>query len=147
MRHRRPRAAPRSAAVLALQALADLGSVKGSVITRAWDPVTGRLTRLALDRQDVSGTEVDLKYAYDLAGNVTSIADAPTNTAVQSQAERQCFSYDGMRRLTQAWSTTAGACQAAGSVSQSNIGGPSPFWQQYAYDSVGNRTQKIVRTA
>ncbi|PZU47808.1 MAG: hypothetical protein DI566_04355, partial [Microbacterium sp.] len=33
------------------------------------------------------------------------------------------------------------------SVSQSNIGGPSPFWQQYAYDSVGNRTQKIVRTA
>ncbi|PZU43404.1 MAG: hypothetical protein DI566_14670 [Microbacterium sp.] len=32
-------------------------------------------------------------------------------------------------------------------MSQSNIGGPSPFWQQYAYDSVGNRTQKIVRTA
>lgn len=124
----------------------DLGTTKGAVVTQAWDPVTGRLTRLAVDREDIDGTEIDLNYAYDPAGNVTSINDAPTTTAVADQKERQCYTYDGMRRLTDAWSTTATACQAAGSVTQDNIGGPSPFWQQYVYDSVGNRTQKVVRT-
>ncbi len=125
----------------------DLGSTKGAVVTQAWDPVTGRLTRVAVDREDIDGTEIDLNYTYDPAGNVTSVSDAPTTTAVASHKERQCFTYDGMRRLTDGWSTTAAACQAAGSVSQAVVGGPSPFWQQFAYDAVGNRTQKVVRTA
>jgi len=125
----------------------DLGTTKGAVVTQAWDSATNRLTRLAVDRQDIDGTEIDLNYAYDQAGNIVTVNDAPTTAAVASQKERQCFNYDGMRRLTDSWSTTASSCQAAGSVTQSNIGGPSPFWQQYTYDVVGNRTQKIVRTA
>ncbi|MFT3798379.1 RHS repeat-associated core domain-containing protein [Microbacterium sp.] len=125
----------------------DLGNTKGAVITFAWDPVTHRLNGMSLDREDISGSEIALSYGYDPGGNVTSVADAPTNTAVSAQAERQCFVYDGMRRLTDAWSTTAAACQAAGSVTQSVVTGPAPYWQQFSYDTVGNRTQKVVRAA
>ncbi|MFT3798381.1 RHS repeat-associated core domain-containing protein [Microbacterium sp.] len=32
-------------------------------------------------------------------------------------------------------------------MTQSVVTGPAPYWQQFSYDTVGNRTQKVVRAA
>ncbi|WP_313896091.1 hypothetical protein [Streptomyces sp. YIM 98790] len=48
----------------------------------------------------------DLNYIYDQAGNVTSIAD-PVTLGGTTTPETQCFTYDGHRRLTDAWTPLA----------------------------------------
>src|SRR5262249_12261596 len=40
-------------------------------------------------------------YTYDPPGNVTAITDTTNGTT-----QAQCFGYDALRRLTQAWTTT-----------------------------------------
>lgn len=81
-------------------------------------------------------TVQDDQYAYDLDNTITSITDA-----VAGQA--QCFQYDSLDRLTQAWTTTASACQA--SPTQSDVGGTQPYWQTYSYDgATGNRTGLVA---
>ncbi len=72
-------------------------------------------------------------YEYDPAGNVTRIVD----TAV---GDNQCFRYDQLRRLTEAWSAPSG-CSAAPALA--SIGGPAPYWHSYTVDEVGNRTRDI----
>ena len=124
----------------------DLGNTYGAVVTYANDEVTERLTGISLDRERISGTDVELTYAYDDAGNITSIGDTPTNAEVKSNAERQCFTYDGLRRLTNAWTVGGSAgCAAAGSVVASALGGPAPYWNQYSYDKLGNRTKLVEK--
>jgi RHS repeat-associated protein len=73
----------------------------------------------------------DLNYTYDPAGNLTRLADTPTI----GDADKQCFTYDPLRRLREAWTTTAGTCGAAGG----NPGGPAPYWISYSFDDLGNR--------
>jgi RHS repeat-associated protein len=71
-------------------------------------------------------------YGYDDSSNVTSITDQ----ALPSP-QRQCFYYDGLQRLTAAW-TTAGACSAGSSGADRT--GPDPYQLGYAYDPVGDIT-------
>lgn len=127
--------------------LLDLGNTYGATITYDWDASTNRLSSIALDRERVNGSELNLQYAYDPAGNITSIVDAPTNTtAAAGFTEAQCFNYDGLRRLTDAWATPSTACGPANQVTQANIGGPAAYWHEYAYDQIGNRTSLTEHT-
>ncbi len=50
---------------------------------------------------------------------------------------QQCFTYDPLQQLTEAWSTTAATCQA--SPSQGVVGGPDPYWSSYTYTATGSR--------
>ncbi|WP_053170600.1 polymorphic toxin-type HINT domain-containing protein [Streptomyces sp. SBT349] len=76
-------------------------------------------------------------YTYDQAGNVLSIADtSATGTDVQ------CFQYDYLRRLTEAWAQTATTC--APTPSGGTMGGPAPYWHSYTYDAVGNRLTETL---
>ncbi|MEU9841885.1 type IV secretion protein Rhs, partial [Actinomadura sp. NPDC048032] len=85
------------------------------------------------------GTTGDDRYAtyhYTDAGTVTSITDVS-----RDGTDNQCFTYDHLQRLTEAWTQgTTAACspQPAGAV----IGGPAPYWQGFTYDTAGNRTQE-----
>ncbi|MGH3713889.1 MAG: RHS repeat domain-containing protein [Micromonosporaceae bacterium] len=95
-----------------------------------------RLTQVTSDREVPNGTPTtanDTTYGYDPAGNVTSITDITPGLGTDTQ----CFGYDGLRRLTEAWTVSA-TCGAAGA----GVGGPEPYWLSYTYDAVGNRTSE-----
>lgn len=125
--------------------LADLGNTYGAVVSYRYEQGTKRLTGISLDRERIDGTELDLSYAYDQAGNVTSLKDAPTNVKLAGEASRdnQCFSYDGLIRLESAWTAKNGNCAQAPSAGA--MGGAAPYWAEYSYDVLGNRTQLVTR--
>jgi RHS repeat-associated protein len=86
----------------------------------------------------MNGVPADRKYARDASGNVTSIA---TSSSAPGQpfgpTDVQCFAYDGLQNLTEAWTSTAASCEAPAS---STIGGAAPYWSSYTFDkATGNR--------
>ena len=120
----------------------DLGNTYGTVATYEYEPGTNRLTNLRLDRERIGGTELDLRYAYDPAGNVLSLKDVPS--APGRAADKQCFAYDELRRLTEAWTPGTGDCGLARSIP--GLGGAAPYWTSWEYDGLGNRTSETHRT-
>jgi RHS repeat-associated protein len=97
-----------------------------------WDQATGRLTRAVVDREVSPMRVSDTAYGHDQAGNVTSVVDESTG----QPKETQCFAYDSLRRLTEAW-TPATDCAATRNTA--SLGGPAPYWHSYGYDATGNR--------
>ncbi|MFD7311957.1 polymorphic toxin-type HINT domain-containing protein [Promicromonospora sp. NPDC059942] len=120
----------------------DLGNTYGTVVSYGYETGTSRLQRVKLDRERIGGTELDLTYAYDDAGNVLSVKDRPTATG--RAADRQCYQYDSMRRLTEAWTPASGNCGLAKSIAA--LGGAAPYWASFLYDAIGNRTDEFYRT-
>ncbi|MCI0689772.1 MAG: hypothetical protein L0Y54_21420, partial [Sporichthyaceae bacterium] len=116
----------------------------------AWQSVdyaddTGRLERADLDLEDVNGEVSSVAYGYDHAGNVTSIKDTPVASGYTANAETQCFRYDGLRRLTEAWTPSSGDCVPNPSVG--GLGGPAPYWLSWQFNAVGSRTQQVSHAA
>jgi RHS repeat-associated protein len=111
--------------------------------TFEYDEPTDRLKRAYTTRDVQAGVELnDVRYAYDPAGNVTSIADTPTDGTA---ADTQCFSYDYLRRLSDAW-TAKTDCSTAPTTATTatTVGGPAPYWHSYSYDVTGNRETEIL---
>lgn len=110
----------------------ELGSAGKRVwINNTYEPGTQLLSTSRTEREGVPGVDRAVTYAYDDSGNVTSATDAS-----RQGTDRQCFRYDYLQRLTEAW-TPAGDCAAApGSTA---LGGPAPYWQSYTYTAAGNR--------
>ncbi|MCW3819641.1 RHS repeat protein [Micromonospora sp. DR5-3] len=109
----------------------------GDVGKRAWqsyyyDDHTRRLARTIVDAEVTQPMQADLRYSYDPAGNVTSIADTPQG----QPADTQCFRYDHLRRMTEAW-TPGTDCGT--NPSASALAGPAPYWQSFTFDVIGNR--------
>ncbi|MFI9591313.1 RHS repeat-associated core domain-containing protein [Nonomuraea sp. NPDC052265] len=98
---------------------------------------TGRLASARAEREGVPGTDRNATYTHDQAGSITSISDAS-----RSGTDTQCFSYDRLQRLRQAWSQATPACAA--DPSGAAVGGPAPYWHSYAYDVTGSRTQEVL---
>ncbi|MFU8852018.1 RHS repeat-associated core domain-containing protein [Micromonospora sp. SL1-18] len=97
---------------------------------------TNQLSRM-LDTRDVAPyTVVDRTYNYDPSGNIVKISDAPSAV----DPDTQCFQYDHLQRLTEAW-TVADGC--ANGPTASGAGGPMPYWQSFRYDASGNRTKRV----
>ncbi|PZG23436.1 hypothetical protein C1I95_03235 [Micromonospora craterilacus] len=108
--------------------------------TYVYDDVTRRLSDFYFDR-DASVTNVAaLAYWYDPAGNVLSMANRPQdNDGNQRSADSdvQCFQYDQLRRLTQAWTQSNNVC--ATNPQAGDVGGVSPYWKSYVFDKAGSR--------
>lgn len=99
----------------------------------SYDVTTRRMTG-ALTRTQTSATPIaNLTYTYDPAGNVTKISDTPTGLS----ADHQCFKFDYLRRMTDAWTPSGADCAPAPTVA--GLGGAAPFWHSYTYDKSGNR--------
>jgi hypothetical protein len=49
----------------------------------------------------------------------------------------QCFQYDYLTRLSQAWSQGTSGC-SAGPSQPAESGATAPYWNQYSYDVTGN---------
>ncbi|MFE9832858.1 ricin-type beta-trefoil lectin domain protein [Streptomyces halstedii] len=129
-----------------------LRSTLGAQPHRVWslagfDDASGALTDQQVYREQNGDTSLvggklasHRSYWYDDAGNVTGIRER--STGIQ---ERQCFSYDPIGQLTEAWtSADLGHC-VDGPVKDDGTlnvtAGPddSGYWQRYEYDLLGNR--------
>lgn len=119
----------------------DLGSTYSFWVTHTYQDGTRRLQRTQVEREGVAGSDMDVAYSYDKAGNPTAVVDSATGKPLDAQ----CFRYDGMRRLTSAWTPASGSCTASPTFAA--LGGPAPYWKDYAFDAIGNRTKEIVHTA
>lgn len=97
------------------------GGTKKAFLTNFYEEGTGRLTGADVDDQ-TRGAVRDTAYTYDPAGNVTSIFDH-ANTG--NGADFQCFTYDGQRRLTEAWTPKSADCATSGRT-VANLGGAAP---------------------
>jgi RHS repeat-associated protein len=119
---------------------------RARIITET-DEATFRLTKAQVHTErpgtpDTWDEKLTEHYRYDPAGNVTAITETDPAGAVVTQ---QCFQTDYLRRLTEAWTTTATACQTT--PAQTSVGGPDPYWHSYTYDAVGNRRTGTIHTA
>ena len=105
--------------------------------TFGYDPGNGAITEIK-DTSNVSSTyttQADRVYGRNDSGDVTKIA-----TTGAAGADTQCFGYDYLHELTQAWTPTTGDCTVA--PTSTGIGGAAPYWTSYAIDpATGNRTQ------
>ncbi|TDC32917.1 RHS repeat domain-containing protein [Kribbella albertanoniae] len=129
---------------------ADVSGTSGQTWqTWMYEEGTRRLSQFYFDK-DTAG-EFDgsnygiaaLSYQYDKSGNVLSIKDDPVHTSDKLDPETQCFRYDYLQRLTDAWAQAgASAACAADPVA----GGPGAYHSSYGYDVVGNRTSETKWT-
>ncbi|MFJ1899528.1 polymorphic toxin-type HINT domain-containing protein [Streptomyces sp. NPDC088115] len=110
--------------------LTDGGKITQVTNTYEWG--TQRLATSRVDRQDQPGVDRYATYHYDEVGNVRSISDRS-----RTGTDNQCYTYDYLGRLTEAWAQPTTTCAAAPAAVQ--VGGPAPYWQSYTYDKSGNR--------
>ncbi|MFI9461597.1 polymorphic toxin-type HINT domain-containing protein [Streptomyces xiamenensis] len=94
---------------------------------------TQRLQSVQALALGVPGNQLMEEYEYDQAGNVLSLS---SKTAIG--AEVQCFQYDYLRRLTEAWTQGTNTACAANPTANLLVG-PAPYWHSYTYDKTGNR--------
>ncbi|GAA0401066.1 hypothetical protein GCM10009541_50230 [Micromonospora gifhornensis] len=102
--------------------------------TSTIDPGTGRLDShdVATENQNTPGTfdsRFTNGYTYDQAGNITTTAGKTNGTTDQVE----CFTYDQLRRLTQAWTQTTTNCTTPQRT------GADPYHRSWTFDATGNR--------
>lgn len=118
----------------------DVGNTQSHWISYDYEHGTGRPAGVSLLQQSSATTDLDLRYKYDAAGNVTKIVTRRTG----QKTDTQCFTRDGLGRLRSAWTPASGSCATARSAAR--LGGPVPSWTDYTYDAAGNRLTQVTRT-
>ncbi|MFE4537417.1 polymorphic toxin-type HINT domain-containing protein [Streptomyces scopuliridis] len=110
--------------------LADGG--KKTQVNNTYEWGTQRLASSRVDREEQNGVDRNVNYRYDEAGNVLSMADVS-----RTGTDNQCFTYDYLGRLTEAWTQNTTQCTATPEAGK--ITGPAPYWQSFTYDKASNR--------
>ncbi|MEV1120250.1 polymorphic toxin type 43 domain-containing protein [Actinosynnema sp. NPDC049800] len=120
--------------VLRLQYGSSADTAKNLAVTNFYEVGSRRPERTVVERETTTEPELaDRAYTYDPAGNITKIADTPEGRA----ADTQCFAYDHLRRMTDAWTPSTGDCTATRSTTA--LGGAAPYWHSWSFDKTGNR--------
>ncbi|MGW5866544.1 polymorphic toxin-type HINT domain-containing protein [Streptomyces sp. NPDC055239] len=118
-------------------ALGSTGGGKKTWATNTYEWGTQRLATSRVDRQDQPGVDQLDTYGYDQAGNILSVSDVS-----RTGTDTQCFTYDYLRRMTEAWTQGDKACATA--PAGDKTGGPAPYWHSYTYDKAGNRLTETL---
>ena len=117
-------------------------------VDNAYDPNNGRLTDQLVNRTLDGGTTVtavdDQAYRYDDAGNLTRQINTRQGSA--ATAETQCFGYDGLDQLVNAW-TANDSCATAPTAGNSSmvadgLGPNSAYWTSWTIDGLGDRSNQ-----
>ncbi|MEU0671283.1 polymorphic toxin-type HINT domain-containing protein [Streptomyces sp. NPDC006172] len=121
---------------------------KQLITSREFDEQTRRPLRTVFDQEvDTTGTAriSDVRTAYDASGNILKITDAQGPTPTAATTDTQCFAYDYLRRMAEAWtSAKADDCTTpTGPSAAPQVGGPNPYWTSYTFDAVGNRKTEV----
>lgn len=106
------------------------------LLTRSYEEGTRRLARSLVQRETAPAKVADVGYKYDQAGNVLRIEDSVS-------ADLQCFEFDYLRRLQEAWTPAAATDCAPAARNAQTLSGPAPYWNSYRHDKTGNRTEEI----
>ncbi|MEU6220932.1 polymorphic toxin-type HINT domain-containing protein [Streptomyces sp. NPDC047022] len=111
-------------------------------ITNTYDPHTSNLTDQLVTRSTATPTNVDEQaYTYDPAGNITK--QTSTRLGSTTSTETQCYQYDKLDRLTQAWTATDSCTATPTTSAHSTIGdtldAKGTYWTQWSLDALGNR--------
>jgi RHS repeat-associated protein len=105
-------------------------------LTDSYDQQTQRLTGsqvvIGSSEQTVDATS----YSYDNVGNVLSESSASSGAA-----QVQCFQYDYLGRLSQAWAQGTGGCTSPSAAAEGAAA--APYWDKYSYSVTGNLTSQI----
>lgn len=101
-----------------------------------YDAHTRRLALTKLTDRQASPLIDETTYSYDHAGNLLKQVNNQRTRGVRTQ----CFDYDTLQRLTQAWTATD-ACAAA--PSKLTIGKVDPYWLSWTFDSTGLRKTQV----
>ncbi|MDX3314913.1 RHS repeat-associated core domain-containing protein [Streptomyces sp. ME08-AFT2] len=112
---------------------------KKAYLNNEFEAGTDRITRSYLTTQTTPYKPQDLSYSYDQAGNVIKVSDTPALDAT-SKTDSQCFTYDGHRRLTEAWTPATDDCTSK------TLGGAAPYRSAYTYNHAGLRTTETQTT-
>ncbi|MFF0747159.1 polymorphic toxin-type HINT domain-containing protein [Streptomyces sp. NPDC004111] len=121
-----------------------VSSAKQLGITHDYEPGTRRLTKSSVTDNVHSYALQDLNFTQDEAGNVTSIFDK-ADLGGTGKTDNQCFTYDGHRRTTEAWTPKTADCSATGRTT-ANLGGAAPYWSSYTYTGSGQRQTETTHT-
>ncbi|MGI8336253.1 RHS repeat-associated core domain-containing protein [Actinomadura scrupuli] len=114
-------------------------TITSAFLTSTYDPHTANLTNSQLTNPAATSIPIDsTTYSYDPAGNPTRQVTTRQGTAT----ETQCFGYDTLDRLTQAWTATD-SCQTDPSTNNgatvgSGITGGA-YWTSWNLDPLGQR--------
>ena len=128
-----------------------LGNTYGHMSWQSYryQPGSGRLTEQQVDRQTRPELDQLQTYAYNLAGNVTSVRTdkQATGATDPSWQETECYQYDGLNRLKAAWSGTAQTCGATAPTA-GNLPAGHGFTQAWTFeDATNNRITDTYTTA
>ena len=125
------------------------GTTNLTDINSTYDAHTLRLKDQLVQRHAVTpptSANVDEEaYNYDPYGNLTS--QVSTRLGSASQVETQCFRYDGLDQLTQAW-TASDACKTTPTTSSHSqvtdgiTGGA--YWTTWNYDTTGGNAASDI---
>ncbi|MEU8975944.1 RHS repeat-associated core domain-containing protein [Streptomyces monashensis] len=115
-------------------------------LTDTYDPHTSRLTDQLVTRSTATPTNVDEQaYTYDPAGNITK--QTSTRLGSTSSTETQCYQYDNLDRLTQAWTATDSCAATPSSTDSSTVGdaldAKAAYWTTWSLDALGNRKSEV----
>jgi RHS repeat-associated protein len=112
----------------------DLGPTSApAYIYDTYDPQTQRLTGQQVQAGVTPATIDDLSYGYNNAGDILWENDS---TAGQSQ----CFDYDYLDRLHQAWSQSAGCTAASTPSASAESTAAAPYLETYTDNPIGDLT-------
>lgn len=106
-------------------------------LTNTYQWGTQRLDTSRVDRYGIAGVDRSTTYTYDAVGDILSMSDTS-----RDGTDNQCFTYDGLQRLTQAWAQGAAGC--AGTPTAAVLGGPAPYWQSTTYKTNGSRATQTT---
>lgn len=96
-----------------------------------WDDPTGRLTALTATQNSVA-LQADA-MAYDVNGNITlNSHDRPSTV----NDHTECFTYDGINRLTRGF--TNNTVGSGANCNAPSSGGPAAYDQSYTYNEINN---------
>lgn len=107
--------------------------------TLSYDDQTRRLTEARIDQQAAPPQVDKVDYTYTASGQVTEIADQRG-----SVTDTQCFGYDGLDQLTEAWTATDNCAANPATSGNATVGsGIAPYWTTWTYDTVGDRLTQV----
>lgn len=106
-------------------------------VNNSYERGTQRLSNSTVNRDGVPGTDKSTTYGYDEAGNITSASNIS-----RDGTDNQCYQYDYVARLTEAWAQPTTTCAAT--PTSTALAGPAPYWQSYTYDTSGNRRTQTI---
>jgi RHS repeat-associated protein len=107
----------------------------------SYDEQTGDLDQQNTQTGTTPITVDDQNYSYDNTGQITSDADTPS----AGETQVQCYQYDYLGRLSQAWSQ--GSSCASGPSQTAESGAAAGYWEQYSYNDENDMTREVSTPA